>query len=102
MVDRTRRARDYLKLESQVADILREHDPVSLISGGAPDDEYSLEVGFILPCLREAESAADVSRLVRAEFIRCFSTEMAGPLSIYEPVGEPIWAAWIEFKRGAV
>jgi len=42
------------RLYTEVSRLLREADPIRLITIGAPDDEYDPEVSTILPRLREA------------------------------------------------
>ena len=57
-----------------------------LIEIGAPDDEYAPEAGTILPRLPEADSPADLRRIVREEFVRWFSEELAGEEARYEAI----------------
>jgi hypothetical protein len=48
----------YGMLYMEASRLVREADPIRLIAIGAPDDEYDVEIGAILPRLREARSAA--------------------------------------------
>lgn len=79
-------------LREAVAQALRETDPIGLIQGGAPRDEYDPEVGTILPKLRTAASVDDVQRIVHAEFVKWFGEETAGSLESYERAAQSIWA----------
>ena len=85
--------RAYGQLYVEVSRLVREADPIRLIAIGAPDDEYDVEVGTILPRLREANSPSDVRRIVHEEFVRWFDVGTAGPPEIYAAVSEQIWNA---------
>ena len=88
------------ELFARVETILRELDPMALISQGAPSDEYSFLVGSILPRLREVQTPRDVTRLLHEEVLHLwFAAEIAGPESLYEPAGQLIWEAWSAFRR---
>jgi hypothetical protein len=56
-------------LYTEVSRLVREADPIRLISRGTPDDEYDSEVSTILPRLHEAKSPEDVQRIVHEEFV---------------------------------
>jgi hypothetical protein len=43
-------------------------DPLALLSGGAPADEYDLEVSSLVPKLRDARTASDVARVISKVF----------------------------------
>ena len=106
MTKRRRRRQETLQetygmLYSEVSRLLREADPIRLIVMGAPDDEYDPEVSTILPRLREADSTADVQRIVYEEFAQWFGADLAGPATDYEDVSKKIWAAWFNFKLPA-
>ena len=66
-----------------MSQLLREADPIRLITIGAPDDEYDPEVSTILPRLREARSAADVQKIIYEEFVHWFDADIAGPITHY-------------------
>jgi hypothetical protein len=87
----------YGRLYTEVSRLVRAADPIRLIAIGAPDDEYDVEIGAILPRLREATSAGDVHRIVHEEFVRCFDPDIAGPPEIYAAVSEEIWQTWERF-----
>ena len=104
MAESSRQRRQSLKaayggLYSEVSRLLREADPIGLITMGAPDDEYDPEVSTILPRLREANAAVDVQRIVYEEFGRWFGADIAGPLTDYANVAERIWGTWLDCSR---
>jgi len=71
---------------------LREADPIGLIRGGAPRDEYDPEVGTILPRLRGVTSAEDIQSIVHEEFVNWFGEETAGSFDDYQRASQSIWA----------
>jgi len=87
------------RLYPEVSRLLREADPLRLITIGAPDDEYDPEVSTILPRLREARSAADVQQIIHEEFVHWFDADIAGPLTHYADVAEKIWGVWLTLKE---
>jgi hypothetical protein len=80
-------------LRRQVTTVLREEDPIGLIHGGAPPDEYDPEIGTILPRLKEAGSVVDLRRIIHEEFSRWFGVESAAPEERYGRAAERIWPA---------
>ena len=79
-------------------DVLRRHDPIELISIGAPHDEYDPEVGTILPRLKEASSARDVQQVLHEEFTKWFNAELAGPSESYQAAAQELWQGWLRFE----
>jgi hypothetical protein len=53
-------------------------DPFSLLAGGAPADEYDLEVVSLVPKLRNARSSSDVATAIAEVFGGSFGTSV-GP-----------------------
>ncbi len=92
---------EYGALYVEVSRLVREADPIRLISRGAPDDEYDPEVSTILPRLREAKSPEDVQRIVHEEFTHWFSAEIAGAAAEYAAVSERIWEVRNKFLVSA-
>ena len=86
----------YGNLYTAVSRLLREADPIGLITMGAPDDEYDPEVSTILPRLREAKAAVDVQRIVHEEFVRWFGADLVGPLTDYADIAEKMWGTWLD------
>lgn len=74
-----------------VSRILARHDPMGLVAGGAPADEYDVEARTIERRLAEAVSPEDMRRIAREEFARWFNEETAGPESRYESVAGELW-----------
>ncbi|MGQ0835165.1 MAG: hypothetical protein ACT4O5_09645 [Gammaproteobacteria bacterium] len=79
-------------LRSAITRALNEADPVGLISGGAPLDEYSPEIGTILPRLKEASSEQLLRRIIHEEFARWFGADVAGSEEKYAEVATRIWS----------
>lgn len=52
------------------------HDPLHLISIGAPADEYAHEVRRILSRSHEASDESQLRRILHEEFVRCFSAPL--------------------------
>jgi hypothetical protein len=93
--DKRRRLRaQYGTLYDDISAILFRHDPIG-INFETNTDEYEPEVGTILPRLREASCAADLSRIVHEEFLRWFNEdEIVGSPAHYEKIVEEIWNAY--------
>lgn len=83
----------FVALREAISEALREADPIGLLQGGAPVDEYDPEIGTILPRLRAAASASDAQRIVHEEFAAWFGEEIAGSPEGYEQAALRIWAA---------
>lgn len=86
--------RRYGSLFEEVAAVLYRHDPVGLAATGAPEDEYEPEASTILPRLEHASSEREALWVVRDEFARWFSPEVAGPTERYEGAASEIWRLW--------
>ena len=74
----------YQALVAAVERAIREADPIGLVEGGAPSDEYAPEIGTILPRLASAHQADDVTGVLHEEFLRWFGDGPAGPRRAYE------------------
>ena len=86
---------EYTELYLKVEAILFRADPID-INYGHNSDEYSPEVGTILPRLKMALSADDVLNIVYEEFSRWFGADEVGPKSGFEKIANDVWQAWIE------
>jgi hypothetical protein len=84
--------RGYEQLFADVRAILNDHDPMGLISLGAPEHEYEPEVGSILPRLSGAEAPAHVEAIVAEEFLHWFDQTL--PPEIVTVVAADVWAAY--------
>lgn len=93
--------REYARLVEAVSRAIDRADPISLLSWGAPADEYSPEVDTIVPKLTGATSAEDVQRILHEEFLRWFDADTAGPLEAYQAVANEVWQAVVEYRRSA-
>lgn len=71
--------RQYGKLFDEVGKMLARADPLALVRGGAPRDEYQPEARTILPRLRSCASADDVRNVVDDEFVRWFGENYRHP-----------------------
>src|ERR1700753_2723735 len=72
-------------------EILASYDPLGLIAGGAPDDEYDIEVDAILLRLEEAKSVDILSEIIHQEFIRCFGLPPDYPKTLYNDIAPSAW-----------
>jgi hypothetical protein len=89
---RAERARRLVGQEDHVARLERllfERDPIGIAFG--PDDEYRPEAETITLRLPEAETEADLLRIIHDEFTRWFGESTAGPISRYEGIASDIW-----------
>ena len=94
----------YGQLFTEVEQILFNHDPIGIAyvdDENVADnrDEYAPEVGTILPRLRTAKTAVDVTDIVYEEFKRWFGDEeTVGSKARYKALSDEIWHAWNRFK----
>ena len=85
---------EFVRLRQTASEIFRRHDPMNLISLGAPSDEYDPEVGTVLPRLKEARSETELRSIIHVEFVRWFGAGEAGPEHLYAGLARELWAAW--------
>lgn len=78
---------------------MNEADPVGLLEGGAPADEYSPEIGAIVPRVAKAQSAEEVTTVLHEEFVRWFGGDNAGPRDAYDTPAARIWEAVLDFRQ---
>lgn len=99
--DRThRRARArYQALRAAVERVVNEADPVGLLEGGAPADEYSPELGTIVPRVAKAQSVEEVTTVLHEEFVRWFGGDNASPRDAYDTAAAKIWEAVLDFRQ---
>ena len=74
----------YQAVVAAVEDAINEADPVALLEGGAPADEYGPEVGTIVPRVVNAQSVEEVTTVLYEEFLRWFGDDTAAPRQAYE------------------
>jgi hypothetical protein len=73
-------------------------NPIGLLALGCPADEYSAEVGTIVPRVSKASDTAEVRRIIHEEFVRWFDASMAGPETAYESLASRVWEAVVQFR----
>jgi hypothetical protein len=89
----------YQDLVAAVECAINEADPIGLLAGGAPSDEYAPEIGTIIPLLANAHRPDDVTGVLHGEFLRWFGEGTAGPRQRYEASVRHIWDALIEYRK---
>ena len=57
-------------LEEQIGQILRTHDVLKLIAGGAPDDEYSFDIPQIADVIRQARTSLELAEKLEDFYIK--------------------------------
>jgi hypothetical protein len=88
----------YRSLVAAVERAINDADPIGLLKGGAPADEYSSEIGTIVPRVVNVQSVDEITSVLHEEFVRWFGKETAGPRQAYEAAARPIWGAVLEFR----
>jgi hypothetical protein len=89
----------YDRLYDAVLTALNDADLMRLLEMGAPEDEYELVTGTILPRLKHAACINDVAVIIDEEFRRWFSNgESGNPEACQEPA-ERIWRHIEETRR---
>jgi len=89
----------YQDLLAAVERAINEADPIGLLEGGAPSDEYAPEIGTIIPRLANAQRPDDVTDVLHEEFWRWFGDGTAGPRQAYEAPARQIWNALLEYRK---
>jgi hypothetical protein len=93
--------RRYKALATAVERAINDADPIGLLEGGAQADEYSPEIGTIVPRVGNAQSVDEITAVLHEEFVRWFGNGAAGPRQAYEAPARQIWPAVLEFRQGA-
>ena len=91
--------RRYQALVAAVERAVNEADPIGLLEIGAPTDEYSPEIGTIVPRIANAQRLDDVTDVLHEEFLRWFGAGAAGPRDAYEAPARRIWDALLEYRK---
>lgn len=89
----------YQALVAAVERAINETDPMGLLEGGAPADEYSPEIGTIVPRIVNAQSVDEVTTILHEEFLRWFGDDTAGPRRPYEAPALRIWDALLQYRK---
>jgi hypothetical protein len=91
----------YQTLVAAIQRAIDDADPIGLLEGGAPADEYSLEIGTIVPRAVKAQSVEQITTVIHEEFLHWFGDDTAGPREAYEAPARQIWEAVLEFRKSA-
>lgn len=89
----------YQSLVAAVARAIDDADPIGLLEGGAPADEYGPEIGTIVPKVVNAQSVEEITTVLHEEFLRWFGDDIAGTRHAYEAPAGKIWKALLEFRK---
>jgi hypothetical protein len=98
-MDRRLGKANYETLAAAVGRAIDDADPVGLLVMGCPEDEYSAEIGTIVPRVSKASSSGEVRRIIHEEFVRWFGEGTAGPEEAYNEPALRIWEAVTAFRR---
>ncbi len=90
----------YDALHAAVASAVDEADPIGLLAMGCPADEYSSEIGSIVPRVANASDPGEVRRIVHEEFVSWFDAGTAGPEEAYDSLANRVWEAVVRFRAG--
>ena len=101
MISRDAMKARYRSLVAAVERAIGEADPIGLLEGSAPADEYGPEIGTIVPRVVNAQSIEEVTTMLHEEFVHWFGDDTAGPRHAYELPARKIWEALLEFRKGA-
>lgn len=84
-----------------VIDVLRRCDPLQLIAGGAPPDEYFSEAKDIALRMSGAVGThEDLADLIWAVFVVWFTPSLVRDRARFEPAVDEIWAYLTERSEG--
>jgi hypothetical protein len=86
---------EFRQLYDEALALFFEHDP-QRINFGSNTDEYSPEVGTILPRLKECESEGDVNQVVTEEFSKWFGSP--APDGCFAAISAELWQLWQRFR----
>ena len=89
----------YEALVAAVTLAIDEADPIGLLKIGAPPDEYSPEVGTVVPRVSHATDVEEVKRILHEEFVRWFGGKIAGPEMTYEALAKQVWQAVLTYRE---
>jgi hypothetical protein len=78
---------------------INDADPIGLLEGGAPADEYGPEIGTIVPRVMNAQSVDEIAAVLYEEFVRWFGGDTAGPRQIYEAPARQIWRTLLDLRQ---
>ena len=61
------------ELKKKIDEILVQHDILKLIGGGAPSDEYRLEIPRIIKLINEAETVNDLAKNLEDLYVKALA-----------------------------
>lgn len=73
-----------------VQDIINKNDPVGLVCGGAPDDEYHAEIGKIVSILREQSTRDGLAENIRNIFNASFGKDIQVDNDLYLQIADKL------------
>ena len=73
-----------------VQEIINENDPIGLVNGGAPDDEYHAEIGKIVSVLREESEREKLAQKVAAIFKVSFGEDVEVNNDLYLQIADKL------------
>lgn len=71
----------------QVKKVVNKRDPIGLISGGAPEDEYDSEIAKVVNLLNAGKISAEAIRNI---FVSSFDEQLAGEIEKYNSIADDI------------
>lgn len=82
---------DYRELRAGVERKVNAHDPIGLLAGGAPNDEYAAEISLIVVALVRSSSMDQFHAAIYEIFVRQFGEQTAGDLAAYRSLASRLW-----------
>lgn len=87
--------------------LLADYDPMGLVGGGAPYNEYDIEVDVILLRLNEAVSPDMLGQIMYEAFVQCFGRTFVRPdeqhseqqKALFASIGNIAWHIWEYWKE---
>ncbi|MBK9764541.1 MAG: hypothetical protein IPO87_14615 [Flavobacteriales bacterium] len=90
----------YKRRLMHLRELVNDHDPIGLIAGGAPLDEYDMESSSMLPRISPGQSVDEIHDLVYDVFTKYFGTDgVSGTRIAYTLIAQDIhdWINSTEF-----
>lgn len=81
---------DYKEMYKKVQQVINSVDPVGLVSGGAPEDEYDSQVNKIITLLQTDLEIETLTEEIHKIFIGSFGEETAGDKAKYLDIAEKV------------
>ena len=89
----------YRSLFQAVVSCFNQWDPIGLIAGGGPADEYHLEAAHLLTVLRDCQEPADVGRCAHEVLYQWFGPTPTQPQAV-EALAADVWRLWTDYQTG--